>query len=140
MPASQPLAEPRRPNLPKREREDNKLKLSDRAAHDWYRFVLSFPPHLVRDYAVKFGLSGKQCVLDPFCGTGTTVVEAKKLGIASIGLEANPVAAFASRTKLDWSVDPAGLLAHPRKIVPHAFQSLRVVFRLSLSIERKSKR
>jgi len=30
-------------------REDNKLRPEDRAAHDWYRFVLSFPPHLVRD-------------------------------------------------------------------------------------------
>src|SRR5712692_8146765 len=31
-------------------RADNRLQLSDRAAHDWYRFVLSFPPHLVRNY------------------------------------------------------------------------------------------
>ena len=40
----------------KAEREDNKLKLGDRAAHQWYRFVLSFPPHLVREYVAKFGL------------------------------------------------------------------------------------
>ncbi len=29
--------------IAKPEREDNKLKLGDRAAHQWYRFVLSFP-------------------------------------------------------------------------------------------------
>lgn len=29
---------------------NNKLHASDRAFHDWYRFVLSFPPHLVRRY------------------------------------------------------------------------------------------
>jgi hypothetical protein len=34
----------------------NKLNPQDRAFHDWYRFVLSFPPHLVRDYIQKFGL------------------------------------------------------------------------------------
>jgi len=28
----------------------NKLSIDDHAAHDWYRFVLSYPPHLVRDY------------------------------------------------------------------------------------------
>jgi hypothetical protein len=28
----------------------NKLLAEDRPAHDWYRFVLSFPPHLVRTY------------------------------------------------------------------------------------------
>lgn len=81
-------------------REDNKLKLTDRAAHRWYRFVLSYPPHLVRDYVAKFGLDGRYRVLDPFCGTGTTLVECKKLGIPSVGLEANPVAHFASQTKL----------------------------------------
>ena len=30
--------------------EVNKLAIEDRPAHDWYRFVLSYPPHLVRDY------------------------------------------------------------------------------------------
>jgi len=34
----------------------NKLKDADRAFHDWYRFVLSYPPHLVRDYSSRFGL------------------------------------------------------------------------------------
>ena len=55
-------------------REDNKIRLHDRAVHQWYRFVLSFPPHLVRDYISKFGLNAQRRVLDPFCGTGTTSV------------------------------------------------------------------
>ena len=72
--------------------EDNKLRLEDRAVHDWYRFVLSFPPHLIRKYAERFGLSPGATVLDPFSGTGTTLVECKKLGMASIGIERNPMA------------------------------------------------
>lgn len=87
----------------------NKLDPQDRAFHDWYRFVLSFPPHLVRQYVAEFDLSGDDVVMDPFCGTGTTVVEAKKLGVRAVGLEANPVAQFASATKLDWTVDPDSL-------------------------------
>ena len=51
-------------------------------------------------------------MLDPFCGTGTTLVECKKLGIPSVGIERNPMAGFASRTKLDWRVDPDALVAH----------------------------
>ena len=77
-------------------REDNKLGAEDRDAHDWYRFFLSFPPHLVRDYIERFGLTSRQRVLDPFCGTGTTLVERKKLGIPSVGVEANPMAFFLS--------------------------------------------
>ncbi len=90
--------------------EGNRVKSSDLAAHDWYRFVLSFPPHLVRDYLTRFRLHRDQTVLDPFCGTGTTVVEAKKLGFPSAGLEAHPMAHFATSVKLDWSPDPSELI------------------------------
>jgi tRNA G10 N-methylase Trm11 len=70
----------------------NVLGAEDRAAHDWYRFVLSFPPHLVRDYIERLEVRKGQRVLDPFCGTGTTLVECKKLGIESVGVEPNPMA------------------------------------------------
>jgi DNA modification methylase len=93
-------------------REDNKLRLKDRAAHDWYRFVLSFPAHLVRTYIERFQLGSQHTVLDPFCGTGTTLVECKKMGIRSLGIEPNPMAAFASRAKVDWEVDGDALSAH----------------------------
>ncbi|MBW4521117.1 MAG: site-specific DNA-methyltransferase [Scytolyngbya sp. HA4215-MV1] len=94
----------------RRHPELNQLRDHDRAAHRWYRFVLSFPPHLVQDYVHKFGLDHRHQVLDPFCGTGTTVVECKKLGIPSVGVEANPMAWFAGSVKLDWTPDPDRLL------------------------------
>src|SRR6266498_5644203 len=83
--------------------ELNKLSPQDRPIHDWYRFVLSFPPHLVRDYLDRFAIRNTHRVLDPFCGTGTTIVECRKRGVPSVGVEANPMAHFASRVKADWS-------------------------------------
>src|SRR5205085_12250532 len=77
----------------------NKLYPEDRAIHEWYRFVLSFPPHLVRKYLEQFGVTHDQRVLDPFCGTGTVLVECKKLGIPGVGIEANPMAHLASQVK-----------------------------------------
>lgn len=91
--------------------EANRLAPVDRPAHDWYRFVLSYPPHLVRDYVDAFELGKRALVLDPFCGTGTTAVEVKKLGLFAVGIEAHPMAHFASSTKVDWSVDPDALEA-----------------------------
>jgi hypothetical protein len=96
--------------------ELNQVRSSDRAAHHWYRFVLSFPPHLVQDYVEKFGLNSQHQVLDPFCGTGTTVVECKKLAIPSVGIEANPMAWFAGSVKLDWTPEPDGLLEMAARI------------------------
>lgn len=102
----------------------NKLSSADKAAHDWYRFVLSFPPHLVRDYVGKFGLNSAHKVLDPFCGTGTTIVECKKLGIPSVGIEASSLAHFAGQVKIDWSTDPDELLKHSYTIAEDALAYL----------------
>jgi hypothetical protein len=102
----------------------NKLDLNDRAFHDWYRFVLSFPPHLVRQYIHKFGLRDGDTILDPFCGTGTTLVEAKRIGIHSIGFEANPIAHFASSVKVDWNIDPNALLRHAGLVAESTIEAL----------------
>jgi DNA modification methylase len=101
---------------PKEGEELNRLYAEDLPVHEWYRFVLSFPPHLVRHYIAKFGLSRHHWVLDPFCGTGTTLVECKKNGIPSVGLEANPVVHFAAQTKTNWNVDPDELVAHAERV------------------------
>lgn len=102
----------------------NRLLPEDRPFHEWYRFVLSFPPHLVRDRIRRFGLGGDDLVLDPFCGTGTTLVECKRKGIPSLGIEANPMAHFASETKLDWSLDPAALRANCAVVAGEALSKL----------------
>jgi len=90
----------------------NKLDDCDKMFHNWYRFVLSFPPHLVRNYFGKFQLQDGQTVLDPFCGTGTTLVEAKLNRINSIGIEPNPMAHFASCVKSQWDLDPEEFIKH----------------------------
>lgn len=71
-----------------------------------------FLPHLVRDYVTRFELDRRHTVLDPFCGTATTLVECQKLGLRARGLEANPMACFATQTKTDWTASAAGLWRH----------------------------
>lgn len=94
----------------------NAVRPEDRPIHEWYRFVLSFPPHLVREYLSRFGVPPGGKVLDPFAGTGTTLVECKKRGMASLGIESNPMAQFASSVKLDWSVEPDALSDYAAKV------------------------
>jgi len=104
---------------------NNRLYVEDAAAHDWYRFVLSYPPHLVRDYLERFHVRSEHYLLDPFCGTGTTLVEARKLGIPSIGVEANPMAHFASQVKVDWTPKPEGLIEHANMVADAALTRLQ---------------
>jgi DNA modification methylase len=98
----------------------NKVDVADQAAHNWYRFVLSYPPHLVRDYLHRFDATPSSTCLDPFCGTGTTPVECKKLGIPSIGIESHPMSYLAGKIKTDWLVDGEGLLEHASTIADRA--------------------
>jgi hypothetical protein len=35
----------------------NKVRDEDASIHNWYRFVLSYPPHLVREYVNRFDLT-----------------------------------------------------------------------------------
>ncbi|MHB8424286.1 MAG: DNA methyltransferase [Gammaproteobacteria bacterium] len=104
----------------------NKLDITDRQYHDWYRFVLSFPPHLVREYITRFGLKKGDTILDPFCGTGTTLVEAKLHGIESIGVEANAMAHFASSVKVDWHISSDGLLEHATSVSKEANKAIAI--------------
>jgi DNA modification methylase len=90
----------------------NRIFDSDRSIHDWYRFVLSFPPHLVRQYLDDFNATPGQTVIDPFCGTGTTLVEARKLGYVVGGVEAHPMIHFACAVKNSWDINPEQFEQH----------------------------
>src|SRR3990172_8864767 len=114
----------------------NKIMEEDRAFHDWYRFVLSFPPHLVREYIKKFRLGKIDTLLDPFCGTGTTLVEAKLNSVPSLGCEANAMAFVASKTKINWEIDPEKLINTAKKIETDAtsvekVQHINEIYRLN---------
>jgi hypothetical protein len=96
------------------------MQKDDFPVHGWYRFVLSFPPHLVRQYISAFKLDSCDLLLDPFCGTGTTLVEAKKHRIPSVGCDAHPFAALVSRVKTHWSIDVRILRNAFRRILRRA--------------------
>jgi DNA modification methylase len=121
-----------------RSNNQNQLLPDDRGVHDWYRFVLSFPPHLVRTYIEQFGIDSSQVVLDPFCGAGTTLVEAKKSGIASVGMDSHPMAHFASSVKVDWSVSPDRILAYAGQVAESFGSAMENAERTELSdVNRK---
>ncbi len=46
---------------------------------------------------------GRGTILDPFCGSGTVLVEARAFGAASVGVDLNPLAVLVARAKT-WTV------------------------------------
>jgi len=66
--------------------------------HNFYRYPARFNPEFVRQAILNF-TKPYDCVLDPFVGGGTTIVEAIALGRRAIGIDLNSLAYFTSQVK-----------------------------------------
>lgn len=67
--------------------------------HKFHRYPGKFIPHVPR-WAINKYLGNKNGrVLDPFCGSGTTLVEANLLGKNAIGIDIDPIAQLVSKVK-----------------------------------------
>ncbi len=63
--------------------------------------------------------------MDPFCGSGTTLAEARAYGLSSVGVDINPVACLISRVRTStWQPgDEEQLTEHRRALVDSALRS-----------------
>ena len=65
------------------------------------KFVAELPRTLLNILPIPRGTA----VLDPFCGSGTTLVESQRHGLVSVGIDVNPIACLMSQVKTE-SVPP----------------------------------
>jgi SAM-dependent methyltransferase len=72
---------------------------SDHPLHSMSSYLGGFPPRVPRRLVERW-VERRATVLDPFCGSGTTLLEAKLLGRRSIGIDLNPLAVALARAKL----------------------------------------
>ena len=67
--------------------------------HGLHPYPAKFIPHIPRALIAALAAPG-DVVLDPMCGSGTTVVEAVSAGHLAFGVDLNPVATLVSRAKV----------------------------------------
>lgn len=67
--------------------------------HGWYDYKQGYSKELVGAFIEESNLKAGDCVLDPFCGVGTTNLTAQEMGLKSVGLDVNPMAILATRVK-----------------------------------------
>jgi site-specific DNA-methyltransferase (cytosine-N4-specific) len=70
------------------------------SVHGLHEYKGKFNPQLAHALLNIFGADQRHRILDPFCGSGTTLVEAAHLGIAGTGFDMNPLAVFVANAKL----------------------------------------
>jgi DNA modification methylase len=66
--------------------------------HNFHSFPAKFVPQIPKIVIDTLSTPGST-VMDPFCGSGTTLVEAKLAGRHSIGMDINPISLLISKAK-----------------------------------------
>lgn len=75
-------------------------KESNYLTHGLHRYKGKFYPQLARALLNISGAQRGSLILDPFMGSGTTLLEAWLMGLDSIGFDINPLAQLIARTKV----------------------------------------
>ena len=77
-----------------------------RPIHRWFRYSAGFSAQWVEDEISRLASErGEIRLLDPFAGSGTSLLAADALGQASHGLESHPFIYRVARAKTKWDID-----------------------------------
>ena len=87
-------------------------------SHAWHPFPAKFPPQLPELMIRQLSDPG-DLVLDPMLGSGTTLVEALRLGRRAVGCDIDPLARLIAATKLT-PIDPAAAIREGDRILAEA--------------------
>jgi tRNA G10 N-methylase Trm11 len=93
------------------------LRNKNAPIHRWFFYPEGFSGDFVEECIQKFNLRKGNVILDPFVGSGTTLVSAKLNGIDSIGIDISPLMCFISRMKTTLEVDASELKAKMHEFV-----------------------
>jgi site-specific DNA-methyltransferase (cytosine-N4-specific) len=70
------------------------------SVHGLHEYKGKFNPQVAKAILNIFDIHPGDRVLDPFCGSGTTLVECAHLGVAGYGTDLNPLAVYLANAKL----------------------------------------
>lgn len=70
------------------------------STHGLHEYKGKYNPQIVKGVLDYMGVKSGTRILDPFCGSGTTMVECVHHGYSSIGTDINPMAVYISNTKI----------------------------------------
>jgi hypothetical protein len=88
---------------------------TSRSVHGLHAFAAKFPPQLAA-WAIETYSQPGQTVCDPMAGSGTTLVEAGRLGRGAVGFDIDPMACLIARVK-STPLDVEALCRHNRSLL-----------------------
>ncbi|MDO8616620.1 MAG: hypothetical protein Q7T33_12945 [Dehalococcoidia bacterium] len=94
------------------------------SAHGLHEYRGKFNPQVVRAIGNLCLLGDGAWVIDPFCGSGTTLLESSHIGWNAIGLDRNPLAVVIANAKITAARLPAGLLREEARRLSDRLQTV----------------
>jgi len=85
--------------------------------HRWFRYSAGFSAQWVETVITQAKEQGEVTVLDPFAGSGTTLLASEKLEVECYGIEAHPFVMRVAKAKLLYRTCPDAYLEHINKII-----------------------
>lgn len=67
--------------------------------HNWFKYREGFAGELTTELILNSTANKKEYIVDPFVGSGTTLVSAVNMGYNAIGIDVNPIATKISQVK-----------------------------------------
>jgi hypothetical protein len=95
------------------------------SVHGLHEYKGKFNPQIARVISNVLGLPERSHVIDPFCGSGTTLVECEHAGLTATGLDINPLAIFVANAKLGALSTPASVLSRGLRVTLRAISDFR---------------
>lgn len=97
------------------------------SVHGLHEYKGKFNPQIVRGIINMLGVRKGARILDPFCGSGTSLVESAYAGTQAVGFDINPLAVFVSNAKLQSLGTSASKLDRNLECILNRFRKFREV-------------
>lgn len=103
--------------------------------HKWYDYLEDFPYSLIEEKIVEYKLKTGSLIVDPFVGSGTTLISANLFKCNAIGFDANPLMTFISEVKTTWDIDLKEFKSEVQKISRMFLQNIHNFDNLDLDLD-----
>jgi DNA modification methylase len=101
--------------------------------HKWYDYLEDFPFQLIEEKIKEYKIPEKALVVEPFAGSGTTLVSANLFNCDAIGFDANPLMCFISEVKTNFDVNLDVFVKEVQNITKEFIEKIKIIDNLELN-------
>lgn len=99
----------------------------------WYRYKEGYSIQLMQQLFDEYNVKKADTIVDPFCGSGSTILQAKMHAMHAVGFEINPFSAFLAKVKTQHysAADLTHYRKHVKKLLAQKIQTKHNLPKLS---------